>query len=231
MSDLTITVTGEGNGNFKKREFFVDPKPGMFQAVCVDVIDLGFSKNSFNKVTRKIQFAFQLANTITEAMVLKAKAAKGLPAEIDEDDKELIGKRLFIRSKKMNFSLYPGGENMSPSDLYKFLEDWNGERFPKPTKDNPLTINFEGYVGKNALLMVVTNKDRNDPSITYSNVNAIMPLEDETPLELDDTYTRVKDREHFKAPPTEADVTGGVSTASTNGQAAADVEIPWDKAA
>lgn len=240
--ELTLVETGErrnGNGNGDgggRREFYVDPKPGMYPAICVDVIDLGFKKNSFNKVTRKIQFAFQLGTVIDEKMIVAAKKLKGLPAKVEEDDKELLGKRVFVRGKQMSFSLFPGGENMKSSDLYSFLEDWNGAPFAKPTKENPLRFNAEEFIGKNATLMIVRNPDKKDPSIVYSNITAIMPPEEDAEvLTLDDTYTRVKDRDNYKAPPTEAEASGGVVATSAPAETAStsdeDVEIPYDKAA
>jgi hypothetical protein len=247
MSDLTVTATVGGNGKGEggsRRDYFVDPKAGMYPAVCVDVIDHGFSKNSFGKVNRKIQFAFQLGTTIDEKMIAAAKKAKGLPTTLDDEDKELIGTRLFVRGKKMALSLFPGGEKMKSSDLYAFLENWNGERFVKPTKDKPLTVDLESYVGRNATLMIVRNPDKNDSSIVYSNITAIMPPEEDAEvLELvEGSYTRVKDRDNFTPPPTEADVTGnGQVTAATDGTPAsapaaaeeddADVDIPFDQAA
>lgn len=239
MSNLTVsTSTGNGNGG-TRREYFVDPKIGMYPAVCVDVIDHGFSRNNYGKVARKIQFAFQLAKTIDEKAIVAAKGAKGLSTDLDDDDRNLIGARLFVRSKKMTLSLYPGGENMKSSDLYAFLESWSGERFPQ---GKPLTINLEDYIGKNATLMITRNPDKRDPSIVYSNIASINPPEDDAELLelLPDSYTRVKDRDNFTPPPTEEDVnSGAVAATNGNGNGAsapapavtdedADVDIPYE---
>lgn len=216
MSDLTVVVSTGGNGDGgARREYFVDPKAGMYQAILVDFIDHGYSKNSFGKVTRKVQPAFQLKDTITEKMVVAAKKAAGLPTELDEADKELIGRRLYVRGKKMSFSLFPGGKNMKASDLYQFLSDWNGEPLPKGTKDAPHSENLESWIGKNATIMLSRTPNKENPEIVYTNIVAVMPLdEDEEPITLDDSYVRVKDRDNYTAPPSLEDVEGGAAAAS-----------------
>jgi hypothetical protein len=225
--DLTVSVsTGKGNGDGAgRREYFVDPKAGMYQAILVDWIDHGFSKNSFNKVTRKVQPAFQLATVIDEKMIVAAKKKAGLPVELDEADRELIGRRLYVRGKKMSFSLFPGGKNMKASDLYDFLSNWNGEPLPKGSKGAPHQENLESYIGKNAQLMISRTASKNDPSIVYSNIVSIMPFDEEDgePLALDETYVRVKDRDNYTAPPTLEDVEGadlGLAPTSTAAPAA-----------
>lgn len=219
MSDLTVAVsTGNGNGSGEggRREYFVDPKPGVYQAILVDFIDHGYGKNSFGKVTRKVQPAFQLADTIDEKMIKAAKKAKGLPTELDDADRELLGRRLYVRGKKMSLSLFPGGTNMKSSDLYSFLSDWRGEQLPKGTKDKPHSENLESWIGKNASIMVSRTPNKQDASIVYTNIVAIMPFEadeDSPEIALDDTYVRVKDRENYTAPPSLSDVEGELEPA------------------
>lgn len=233
MEDLVYTEDSTGNGgeggNFTKREYYVDPKTGMYSAVCVDVKDHGVSTNNWGKTSRKIQFAFQLATLITEAMVVAAKQAKGLPTTLDEADRELIGKRLFVQSKKMNLKLFPGSDNpekpMKKSDLFKFLEDWSGkplEKVTAPGDDTPrYRFDASDYIGKTATLMVQRNPDKNNPAIVYSNIIAISPLEEGGEvLELDGSYTRLKDRKNGEAP---APATEAAPADDS------EVEIPWLK--
>lgn len=239
VDDLELEFTGEGadGDGGARRDYYVDPKPGLYEAVCVDVIDRGVVKDKWGKTKRKVQFAFQLAETITEKMILAAKKAKGLDQEIAEEDKALIGTRLFVQGKKMNFSLFPGREGTSPSDLYAFLEAWNGTRFPKASKDAPLKFKAADYIGKNAQLMIVRNPSKDDPTVVYSNIAAIMPPEDDAEvLTVDEKYIRVKDREGYTAPATEvADDDSAPAEEAPKAKAkaakaaAAEVNIPYDE--
>lgn len=241
MSELVASVGG-GNGGGGRRKYFVDPKRGMYDAVCVDVINLGFVKE-YGKIKQKLQFAFQLDKEITEKMISDARVKAGLEPELSEGDIELVGKRLLLRSKKMALSLFPGGTSrdgkpMRASDLYTFVEDWNGEAFPEPTPESPITINFEEFIGRGAEVMVQQKADKNNPHIIYSNLVSIAPLEEgKEPLELDDSYTRVKDRENFTPPPTEDEVLdaddGEIEASSSAAfdramKGAESPEIPWD---
>jgi hypothetical protein len=229
--ELELEVGGGNNGGGGGREYYVDPKAGMYGAILVDFIDHGYSRNSFNKVTRKVQPAFQLDKVIDEKMIVAAKKAKGLPPELDESDRELIGKRLFVRGKKMSFSLFPGGKNMKSSDLYGFLSDWNGAPLAKDAK-----VSLNDFIGKTATILITRTPNKDKPEIVYSNIAAIMPLEDDTePLTLDDSYVRVKDRENYTPPPTLAEVEGAAPaptaapTSRTGAELAADesVVIPF----
>jgi hypothetical protein len=248
MGNFEVSVN---NGNGGGRKYFVDPKPGMYNAVCVDFIDHGFSINNYGKVLRKVQPVFQLGDVITEKRVLAAKKAAGLPEEIEDADIDLIGKRLMIRGKKMSFSLYPGGDNMKASDLYGFLSDWGGVKLPKGTQANPHTEDLETWIGRPATLLLSAKADANDPNRKYINVSSVMPFDEETydaPLALDGTYIRVQDRDNYTAPPSRAEVEGGGSLqatptsnvrrieaakSATEAEVSSDVEpeIPWDKAA
>jgi hypothetical protein len=234
MSEMTVSVK---HGNDGGRQYFVDPKPGAYNAVLVDIIDHGYSRNSFGKVARKIQPAFQLENTITEKMILLAKKAKGLPEVIEEADQELIGKRLFVRGKKMTLSLFPGGENMKASDLYNFLSDITGEPLPKGTKAQPYSVDPQTFIGTPVTIIIARNTDKNDPTKVYTNVAAVSPFdadEYDAPISPDENYVRVKDREGYTPPPSEADVAGDLPAASsapaTGAAAESDAEIPWDNA-
>lgn len=238
MSDnnLTIKVSqGKGGDGGARREYFVDPKKGIYNAILVDFIDHGYSKNNYGKVVRKVQPAFQLEKTIDEKMIKEAKKAAGLPVTLDDSDKELLGKRLFVRGKKMSFSLYPGGKQAKASDLFTFLSDLQG----KPLA-NTQEVDLNALVGTNATLMISRTPSKNDPEIVYSNIVSVSPIEDGDPvLELDDTYVRVRDRENYSPPPSLEDVesdteplTKGERAAADSAESEEEVAIPFgDEAA
>lgn len=205
MSNGLVATTSEGNG--EGRGYFVGAPTGIVNAVAVDVVDLGYKKNSWGKIQRKVQFVFQLETLIDEKLIKKAKKRKGLDTTITDKDMEIVGKPLLAFSKPMNLSLFAGGDNMSASDLFTFLSDWNGEDVGER---EPL----EPYVGKQATLMIKEVKDKKKSGVYYSNIVSIEPLEDEeNAVEIDESYVRRHEREGYKAPPTLEDVEGGLSGA------------------
>lgn len=239
-----------GNSNGNRRKYFVDPAADKYQAVIVDVIDLGYQKSPYNgQIQQKIKFALQLDAAITEKAIKKAKKAAGLGTDLTEDDLEVVGKRYMVWSKPFPVSMYPGGTNrngdpLNASGLYKFISDLLGdspENFPEyiETVTDELgneeeQFIFENLVGANAIVMVSKKKhgDR-----VYTNIASIMPIDEDDELELiepDDTYVRVRDRENFSAPPTREQVEesengeGVKAEVSTKAKAAASDDIPWD---
>jgi hypothetical protein len=216
MSNLKGTVSQGSNGPLRK--YFVDPKPNAYNAVCVDAIDLGARVNNYGKVVREVSFSFQLADTITEKDILKAKKAAGLPEEIEEVDGELVGKRFFIRSKRMSFNFFPGKGTTSPSNLYSFVSNWRGAPLAEDEE-----VDLNDLVGQPATLLISTNIDKNDPKKKYTNISEIMPFDADTyagPVLLDDTYTRISEREGYVEPPTLEEVQSAnpdIAEAGSNG--------------
>jgi len=215
MSNDLVAQAGGG----KRRQYFVGTPSGMYNAVCVDVIDLGYEVDEWQgqkKVKRKVQFAFQLDQTIDEKLIKKAKKRAGLPEKLDESDEELLGKPLLVFTKKLPLSLY------ETSGLRKFLNAWNGEdvgdREVIDGKDKT-------YVGRQATLMITEVADKNKKGVYYSNIVAITPPdEDAEPVVPSEDYVRRKDRDNYQAPPTEEEAMAkaGLLTVAAAAAAGAD---------
>lgn len=132
--------------------------PGSYQAVCCEVLQLGYSTKAFTdrqtgekkeRSVNEVQYVFQVSAVDAES-----------------------GKRYEVRSKPLNllFSEQP------MSDLRKFFISWRGhdltdaEKLP-PGVDVDLT-------GRNALITVVHAESN---SKTYANIGSIMPLMENMP--------------------------------------------------
>lgn len=187
--DFVVSEFGERDNS--NRYFILVPED-TYQAVCVDVEDLGIVKptNPTYKAMRKLQLVFQLDLLITEQMVLEAKAAKGLPQVIDEKDQKRIGQRLTIRSKKFSWTL---GER---SALRPFLESWRGKKFTQEELDG---FPIARLVGANAKITVIHNESQ-DGSTTYANIGVVRPWKSSAGALIESlNYVRKKDRDAQKA--------------------------------
>jgi len=139
--------------NIEPKESFEKAPPGMYQAVCCEIVDLGLANKSFRDTqtqenkTRQVheyQYIFQLNKISPET-----------------------GKRYEIRSKPFNaFGLYT-----ERGDFRPFLLQWRGhdltaEEMKPPGVDIDLT-------GRNAMISVVHNVSGDR---TYVNIGSITPL-------------------------------------------------------
>jgi hypothetical protein len=133
------------------KETFTLAPQGQFQAVCCEILDLGFVNRIYkNKDTgvdearqnHEIQYVFQLNN-------------------IDPEN----GKRFEIRSQPFNLIL------SEKASLRKFLLGWRGHDLTEAEKLPP-GVNVD-LTGRNAIISVVHNKSGDK---TFANIGAIMPL-------------------------------------------------------
>lgn len=151
---MSLTAEYKEGGNFK-------PTPaGQYQAVCCEVVDLGFSKKTYKnqqtgadeiRPVHEIQFWFQVN-------------------KIDDE----TGKRFEIRSKPFNCVL------SEKSSLKAFLLAWRGHDVTDAEKKPP-GLDLESLAKRNALIQVIhtTVGDK-----TYANIGSIMPvIEGMTPIE------------------------------------------------
>jgi hypothetical protein len=87
--------------------------------------------------------------------------------------------------------------------LRHHLEAWRGRKFtPKELEG----FETEALIGANCQLQVIHVQSKKDPSVTFANIQAIVPINRKTEkMALDDDYVRVKDRitKEDDAPPTE----------------------------
>lgn len=132
-----------------KESFKLAPQ-GQFQAVCCEVLDLGYKQRQYkndaggfdNVQTHEIQYVFQINQVDSET-----------------------GNRFEVRSQPFNLVL---GEKAS---LRKFLLAWRGHDLTDAEK-RPPGVNVD-LTGRNALISIV-HKLEGDK--TYANISAIMPI-------------------------------------------------------
>ena len=131
------------------------PEAGTTQAVCCAVWDLGLQLSSFKNEdgSDKYQHKIIIAWEVTEL--------------INAPESEYHGKP-YMMNKKYTLSL---GEK---ANLRHDLESWRG----KPFTDDELKlgVDLEKLYGVNCLLGIKHEPNRNDASIVYANVTAILPL-------------------------------------------------------
>lgn len=145
---MAITV------EYKEAGKFVLAPAGLFQGVCCEVLDLGFSDKTFkgkddqgNEIENKrtvheYQYVFQLN-------------------KVDDE----TGKRYEVRSRPMNLNL------ADKATLRDFLRQWRGHDLTDAEKLPP-GVDIE-LVGRNAMINVIHNKVGDK---TYANIASITPL-------------------------------------------------------
>lgn len=131
------------------------PEAGTTQAVCCAVWDLGLQLSTFKNEdgSDKFQHKIIIAWEVTEL--------------INAPESEYNGKP-YMLNKKYTLSL---GEK---ANLRKDLESWRGKPFTDEELHNG--VDLEKLYGVNCLLGIKHEPNRNDPSIVYANVTAILPL-------------------------------------------------------
>lgn len=137
--------------NVEYKETFSKAPVGLFQGVCCEVLDLGFSQKTYKdpntgaeseRNVHNYQFVFQLNKVDPET-----------------------GKRYEIRSKPMNLTL---GER---AELRKFMLAWRGHDLTEAERKPP-GLDIE-QLGRNAMISVVHNTVGDK---TYANIGSITPL-------------------------------------------------------
>jgi hypothetical protein len=165
---LIVKEPVSGDGDFT-------PAPeGQFQAVCVDVVDLGISKR-MNTFTQKEEERDELR------IVFQLKVLDQAGNEIRTEQ----GGR-FLVSQMFKKSLH------EKSKLRPFLESWRGRKF---TKDELDGFDVERLIDANAILQTVHNISKANGK-TYANIQSLMPVNPAFNLQplQPENYTRKKDR-------------------------------------
>ena len=136
---------------YKESGTFVLAPAGLFQGVCCEVVDLGFS----NKTYRNQQTGADEARNVHEIQYM---------FQLNKVDAE-TGKRYEVRSRPMNLNL------SDKATLRDFLRQWRGHDLTDAEKLPP-GVDVE-LVGKNAMINVIHNKVGDK---TYANIGSITPL-------------------------------------------------------
>jgi hypothetical protein len=167
---MAIVAKGGGGKDF-------EPCPaGLFQAVCVDVVDLGVQESPFkDERTGKTKFVHK----ISIRWQVEVEDDEGNPVRRDD------GKR-FLVSQFYTLSLN------EKANLRRDLESWRGKRFTEEEINEGFDV--ERLVGANCLLNLVHSEDGK-----YANVKAVLPIKAKTPKIDPEGYDRVKDREDTPA--------------------------------
>lgn len=144
-----LIAKDNSEGNFAKLPL---PEAGTTQAVCCAVWDLGLQKTTYmgkEKVQHKVIVAWE----ITE--------------KINAPDSEYHDKP-YMLNKKYTLSL------SEKANLRKDLESWRGKQFTAEELQDG--FDMDKLYGANCLIGIKHEVDRNDPTKTYANVSAILPL-------------------------------------------------------
>lgn len=135
---------------YKESGKFVLAPAGMFQGVCCEVLDLGFSEKRYKddkgveqpRNVHEIQYVFQLNKVDPET-----------------------GKRYEVRSRQLNLNL------SDKATLRDFLRQWRGHDLTDAEKLTPgVDVDLKG---RNAMINVIHNKSGDK---TYANIASITPL-------------------------------------------------------
>lgn len=162
---MPIIAREFSNGGFADRHNITPPAPGIYQAVCADVIDLGIEEDKFNpgKMKHKVRIAWILA-----------------------DDKQPDGKHSMVS----NWYTLSMNEKAT---LRKHAESWLGRQFSKAELQRGFDL--ETLIGANCSLVITnkTNQETGKISARISAVAPL--AKGVTPFAVPDTYVRDKDRE------------------------------------
>ena len=159
----------------EKKDFIPNPM-GVWQAVCVDMIDKGMVDTAWGR-KHKVQLRWQTTAEYTEK---------------DEKTNQDIAHRYLV-IKPYTYSLD------EKANLRKDLEAWRGKKFqPEDFKDiDPKTgkkgFDLERLIGANCQLGIV-HVESADGSRVYANISAILPLSKDQKKMVALDYVRVKDR-------------------------------------
>lgn len=148
---------------------FTPPPEAIYEAVCVDVIDLGLVKTEWgDKPSIRIVWQIDALEPQTHD---------------DGSENKRSGKRFVVR-RQFGLNLSEKGR-LRPS-----LEAWRGRRF---TKEELGGFDLDRLVGIPCQLQIVHNIKENGK--VYANVQAVMKLGPKSvPMTVADDYVRAKDR-------------------------------------
>lgn len=156
-----------------KSDFQVPPE-GLYQAVCVDVTDVGMQPTSFGD-KQKIDIRWMIGEVDESTGLMHIKLNdNGFP---------------FIVFSRYTNSLH------EKSNLAKHIQAWRGKSFTpeEMQKLEEQGMDLEKLIGSNCQLQLVHNLGKN--GTLYCNVQAIVTLDKRLPkLSVPKDYVRVQDR-------------------------------------
>lgn len=170
---MSLIVKDNGSG-----EDFAPAPEGQFQAVCVDVVDLGISKKDYGQGPKEV-------DELSIVFQIKVVDGNGVEMRTTENERFQV-RRKFTKSLSQKSSLRP------------FLESWRGKKF---TVDELNGFDVEKLIGANGLLQIVQGQSKTNGK-TYANIQTIMPINQAWGLaKLEpESYVRKKDRASQPAP-------------------------------
>jgi hypothetical protein len=180
---MSLIVKDNGSGG----DFTPAPE-GQFQAVCVDVIDLGVRTKDFGKGPKEI-------DELSIVFQLKVVDATGQELRTPTGERFTV-KRKFTKSLS------------DKSNLRPFLESWRGKKF---SADELNGFDVEKLIAANGLVQIVQAASKSNGNI-YANIQTIMPINSAwnmPKLEVEN-YVRQKDRP-AQAPAPQAQASAAVS--------------------
>lgn len=137
----------------KVRQNLQLPEEGPQQAILIGLIDMGTISKSFNgqppKDVRQIMCIFEYPE---------------LKQLVYEDDTE---KRSFIKYEEMTYSTF------EKANFFKVIDAVNNGKYPKTEYDR---INLFDFVGGRLFTSISHVKDKNNPDITYANIDSYMKV-------------------------------------------------------
>lgn len=137
----------------KVRQNLQLPEEGPQQAILIGLVDMGTISKSFNgqppKDVRQIMCIFEYPE---------------LKQLVYEDDTE---KRSFIKYEEMTYSTF------EKANFFKVIDAVNNGKYPKTEYDR---INLFDFVGGRLFTSISHVKDKNNPDITYANIDSYMKV-------------------------------------------------------
>lgn len=162
---------------------------GLHQAVCVDVIDNGFSDVVYQgnpvMVERNGKKVQKKKREVTFVFQVDARTDDDEPIRRDDG-------KMFLVYAKFTASL------ADTAKLLPFLETWLGKPIPQNIRDSG--FDMDKLIGRNAQIQVVHNTSQKNGK-TYANVKGILPITAKTTkLTVEDGYVREQDRPDYDPP-------------------------------
>ena len=137
----------------KVRQNLQLPEEGPQQAILIGLVDMGTISKSFNN---------QPPKDVRQIMcILEYPELKQL---VYEDDTE---KRSFIKYEEMTYSTF------EKANFFKVIDAVNNGKYPKTEYDR---INLFDFVGGRLFTSISHVKDKNNPDITYANIDSYMKV-------------------------------------------------------
>jgi len=137
----SISIIAKKGGDFK-----LCPA-GSHVARCIQMVDLGTTKNNFGTMSHKVRVTFELPNEL----------------EVFNEDK---GEQPFTASNEFTLSMN------SKAALRKFVQGWIARTL---TEAQAESVDVAKFLSKPGMITIVHNKSESNGN-TYANINSISPL-------------------------------------------------------